>query len=670
MTVGLADFEIVFQVVDMETSYNFLLGRPWMHMARVVPSTLHQMLKFEHDKKENIFHREDEPSIYKDSLISCIEAKKGCESIVYQVFEVVVVDHVEEGKPILHPRLSATSESKVNAITEAKGLHTLTIDELVGNLKTYEIKKKKDNERREPKREKNLVLKIDNNDLSGEDGDMAYLTRRFQKMQDQCKKNYDKAAKRNPVPDKRFKRKNVADNVVKQALAAWGDSSSESEEENDHGDSSMIAVNSEATEYDSIFALMAQSNDDEDDDDDEETIENLKKEKDALDEKIANIEHERDDLMVAVVDLKETFECVRKENKVLAERVANIEHERDDLLVVVVDLKETIGEPKIESRLENSQKRKEVAIEAHIKLESELNSVNSSLYAELEKNKQLHKELGRVKSDLEKSLKWTWSSDAITAMYTNNRGNRQGIGFKREKIPYNPHSKYVIVPDSWLCTHCGNTGHFKENYKARFQSQQKNKVFAEKGTVKRSSLQWYMDSGCSKQMTGSTNDFLSLKALKEGVYPLEMERKDTFLELEGSGTKRYKNIHVADFESLQNGDLKCLSAIDDYAELWHRRLGHANFTLLNKLVRKDLVRSLPKSSFKDHKVCDAYVKGKQVRSLFKPKKEVSTSKSLDLLHMDLCRPMRVASRGGKKYIFVIVDDYSRFTWTLFLRTKD
>ncbi|XP_070025651.1 uncharacterized protein [Nicotiana sylvestris] len=120
-----------------------------------------------------------------------------------------------------------------------------------------------------------------------------------------------------------------------------------------------------------------------------ETIENLKKEKDALDEKIANIEHERNDLMVIVVNLKETIEYVRKEKEVLAERVTNLEYERDDLLVVVVDLKETIGELKMESRPKNSQKGKEVASKEHIKLESELNSVKSSLYAELEKNKQL-----------------------------------------------------------------------------------------------------------------------------------------------------------------------------------------------------------------------------------------------------------------------------------------
>nr|XP_009788630.1 PREDICTED: uncharacterized protein LOC104236412 [Nicotiana sylvestris] len=95
MTIGPIDFEIVFQVVDMDTSYKFLIGRPWIHMARAVPSTLHQMVKFEHNRQEIIVHGEDESSIYKDPLILCIEAKEGCESIVYQAFEVVSVDHVE-----------------------------------------------------------------------------------------------------------------------------------------------------------------------------------------------------------------------------------------------------------------------------------------------------------------------------------------------------------------------------------------------------------------------------------------------------------------------------------------------------------------------------------------------------------------------------------------------
>ncbi|GJY61319.1 retrovirus-related pol polyprotein from transposon TNT 1-94 [Tanacetum coccineum] len=52
------------------------------------------------------------------------------------------------------------------------------------------------------------------------------------------------------------------------------------------------------------------------------------------------------------------------------------------------------------------------------------------------------------------------------------------------------------------------------------------------------------------------------------------------------------------------------------------------------------------------------------------KPEPSTDEKLQMLHMDLCGPMRVESINKKRYILVIVDDYSRFTWVKFLRTKD
>ena len=73
--------------------------------------------------------------------------------------------------------------------------------------------------------------------------------------------------------------------------------------------------------------------------------------------------------------------------------------------------------------------------------------------------------------------------------------------------------------------------------------------------------------------------------------------------------------------------------------------------------------------FAENKICEACVKGKQIRSSFKPKNQVTSSRILELLHMDLCGPLKVQSRNGKKYILVIVDDYSRYTWTRFLRSK-
>nr|GFC05314.1 retrovirus-related Pol polyprotein from transposon TNT 1-94 [Tanacetum cinerariifolium] len=62
--------------------------------------------------------------------------------------------------------------------------------------------------------------------------------------------------------------------------------------------------------------------------------------------------------------------------------------------------------------------------------------------------------------------------------------------------------------------------------------------------------------------------------------------------------------------------------------------------------------------------------GKSTKKTHKPKSEDTNQEKLYLLHMDLCGPIRVESINEKKYILVIVDDYSRFTWIKFLRSKD
>jgi len=134
--------------------------------------------------------------------------------------------------------------------------------------------------------------------------------------------------------------------------------------------------------------------------------------------------------------------------------------------------------------------------------------------------------------------------------------------------------------------------------------------------------------------------------------------------------KRHKNVYKVCISSLPQNNLTCLSALNDDILLWHKRLGHASFSLLNKLVLKDLVVDLPTIKYNDGKVCDACAKGKQVKNSFKSKKIMSTSRPLELLHIDLCGPMRIMSRGGKRYVCVIVDNYSRFTWTLFLASED
>ena len=102
--------------------------------------------------------------------------------------------------------------------------------------------------------------------------------------------------------------------------------------------------------------------------------------------------------------------------------------------------------------------------------------------------------------------------------------------------------------------------------------------------------------------------------------------------------------------SLPQNYLTCLNALDDDVILWHKRLGHASLSLLNRLVSKDLVVGIPSIKYNDDKVCDACARGKSVRASFKSKNCVSTSRPLELLHVDLCGLMRITSRGGKKYV--------------------
>ena len=234
---------------------------------------------------------------------------------------------------------------------------------------------------------------------------------------------------------------------------------------------------------------------------------------------------------------------------------------------------------------------------------------------------------------------------------------------------------------------------------------------------------WYFDSGCSKHMTGDKSRFLSLGSYYGGTVTFGDNKKgeiiaigkvgkssshaiDNVFLVEGlkhnllsisqfcdkgnsvsfnsnvcqiinddtgdvvlEGT-RSGNTYTVDLNQVPNSSLTCLSVIEDDPLLWHKRFGHASFSLLDKLRSKELVEGLPSINFQKDRVCDACVRGKQTRISFKSKKYISSKKPLELIHMDLCGPMRIQSRSGKRYVMVIVDDFSRFTWVFFLVSKD
>ena len=132
---------------------------------------------------------------------------------------------------------------------------------------------------------------------------------------------------------------------------------------------------------------------------------------------------------------------------------------------------------------------------------------------------------------------------------------------------------------------------------------------------------------------------------------------------------RNENDYTIDLDNLSSNELICLAAINENSWLWQRRLGHANMELLSKLSKLDLVKDFPITKFVKDKICNASQLGKQTKS-FKKKKVISTSRPIELLHMDLFGPIRTANLSGKLYVFVIVDDYSRYTWVLFLAYKN
>ncbi|KAJ9552638.1 hypothetical protein OSB04_016683 [Centaurea solstitialis] len=234
---------------------------------------------------------------------------------------------------------------------------------------------------------------------------------------------------------------------------------------------------------------------------------------------------------------------------------------------------------------------------------------------------------------------------------------------------------------------------------------------------------WYLDSGCSKHMTGRKEilhnfkpkfcgsvqfgneqyapivgygdviqDKITIKkvSLVEGLghnlfsigqfcdkdLEVGFKKRRCVVKTESGkellvGTRR-RNLYKIDLRDVKAKNTLCLlsKASNQQSILWHRRLSHLNFKGLNKLVIGNLAIGIPDLRFQQDHLCSACQLGKMKRASHTSKLEHGTEKPLQLIHMDLCGPMRVQSLNGKKYVLVMVDDYSRYTWVKFLRSKD
>nr|GEU90000.1 hypothetical protein [Tanacetum cinerariifolium] len=171
------------------------------------------------------------------------------------------------------------------------------------------------------------------------------------------------------------------------------------------------------------------------------------------------------------------------------------------------------------------------------------------------------------------------------------------------------------------------------------------------------------DSGCSKHMTRNLKLLTNFVEKFLGTVKFRNDQIATILGYGdlGQGAVTIKRVYYV--EGLNHN-------LFSVAWLWHRRLSHLNIDTINFLSKNDIVIGLPKLKFvKDHLFSSCEL-GKAKRKSFQTKTTPSSKRRLQFLHMDLCGPMRVESINGKKYVLVIVDNYSRYTWTHFLRSKD
>ncbi|GKE72467.1 retrovirus-related pol polyprotein from transposon TNT 1-94, partial [Tanacetum coccineum] len=195
---------------------------------------------------------------------------------------------------------------------------------------------------------------------------------------------------------------------------------------------------------------------------------------------------------------------------------------------------------------------------------------------------------------------------------------------------------------------------------------------------------WYLDSGCSKHMTGDRSQLTNFISKFLGTVKFG---NDQVAKIMGYGDYQIGNVTISRVyyvEGLGHNLFSVGQFCDSNLEVAFRQhtcfirnlegvdlltgsRGDNLYTLsLGNMMASSPICLLSKAS----KTKSWLWHRKSLKKPHKPKSEDTNQEKLYLLHMDLCGPMRVASVNGKKYILVIVDDYSRFTWVKCLRSKD
>ena len=234
---------------------------------------------------------------------------------------------------------------------------------------------------------------------------------------------------------------------------------------------------------------------------------------------------------------------------------------------------------------------------------------------------------------------------------------------------------------------------------------------------------WYLDNGASNHMTGYKRYFSSVNTSITGKVRfgddsrIDIKGKGTisFIDMNGESSKMNDVYYIPDLRSNiislgqatedgcdirmrgdqptmhdQNGKLlvtanrsrnrlykvcmsltpdACLSLTESKeSSRWHARLGHINLETMRSMIQREVVLGIPKLSI-EREVCGSCLKGKQARQVFPQATQYRASKRLQLIHGDLCGAITPSTQGGKRYIFVLIDDYSRYMWAILMKDK-
>lgn len=164
-------------------------------------------------------------------------------------------------------------------------------------------------------------------------------------------------------------------------------------------------------------------------------------------------------------------------------------------------------------------------------------------------------------------------------------------------------------------------------------------------------------------------NILSFSQMCDNGYNVTFRSKDCEIcnikygKLVGKAVSTHNNVYFFD-----ESRVSCYLSKTSEAQPWHKSLGHMNFDILIKISKIGAVKGLARLLRPDNNIYKSCQFGKQTKTHFKSE-EFFSSRSMELIHIDICGPTITKTLKGERYFFLFIDDFTRATWILLLKEK-